>query len=120
MALEATLPWPPSVNHYWAARGNARYLAPHAQAWHREAWAILRAVWGAKPLTGPVAVTIVLHPPDGRRRDVDNVLKALLDVLVHGGVLQNDAQVEELHVVRRPPARPGKVMVRVDQLRRRA
>lgn len=43
MALEATLPWPPSVNHYWAARGNARYLSPRARAWREEASWRLRA-----------------------------------------------------------------------------
>ena len=26
LELEATLPWPPSTNHYWAARGKSRYL----------------------------------------------------------------------------------------------
>ena len=116
MALEATLPWPPSVNHYWAARGNGRYLAPHAQRWHKEAWAILRATWRGKPMQGEVAVLLVLHPPDRRRRDLDNLLKAVLDALVHAGVLQDDSQVAELHAVRREARRPGGVLVRVEEL----
>jgi len=116
MALEATLPWPPSVNHYWAARGNGRYLAPHAQRWHKEAWAILRGTWRGKPMRGEVAVLLVLHPPDRRRRDLDNLLKAVLDALVHAGVLQDDSQVAELHAVRREARRPGSVCVRVERL----
>lgn len=116
MALEATLPWPPSVNHYWAARGRGRYLSPRAQAWHREAWAVLRAQKNGGPIKGPVAVTLVLHPPDRRRRDVDNVLKAVLDALVKGGVLRDDSQVTELHAVRREARRPGGVLVRVEEL----
>lgn len=116
MALEATLPWPPSVNHYWAARGKGRYLSPHARAWHQEAWAILKASWRGKPMRGPVAVLLVLHPPDRRRRDLDNLLKGLLDALVHAGVLQDDSQVAELHVVRREARRPGSVCVRVERL----
>lgn len=115
-ALEATLPWPPSVNHYWAARGNARYLSPRARAWHQEAWAILRAAWRGKPMRGEVAVLLVLHPPDRRRRDLDNILKAVLDALVHAGVLQDDSQVAELHAVRREVRRPGGVLVRVEEL----
>lgn len=116
VALEATLPWPPSVNHYWAARGNGRYLAPHAQRWHKEAWAILRGTWRGKPMRGEVAVLVVLHPPDRRRRDLDNILKAVLDALVHAGVLQDDSQVAELHAVRREARRPGGVLVRVEEL----
>jgi len=113
-ALEVLLPWPPSVNHYWAARGRGRYLSPRAQAWHREAWAVLRAQKNGGPIKGPVAVTLVLHPPDRRRRDVDNVLKAVLDALVKGGVLRDDSQVEELHVVRRAPSPGGSVWLKVE------
>lgn len=115
VALEATLPWPPSVNHYWAARGNGRYLSPHAQRWHKEAWATLRAAWRGKPMRGEVAVLVVLHPPDRRRRDLDNILKAVLDALVHAGVLQDDSQVAELHAVRREARRPGRVEIRVER-----
>ena len=114
--LEVALPWPPSVNHYWAARGNARYLSPRARAWHQEAWAILRGAWRGKPMRGEVAVLLVLHPPDRRRRDLDNTLKAVLDALVHAGVLQDDSQVAELHAVRREARRPGGVLVRVEEL----
>ena len=116
MALEATLPWPPSVNHYWAARGNGRYLSPRARAWHREAWVILRSSWRGRPMRGEVVVSIVLYPPDRRRRDIDNLLKAILDALVHAGVLRDDSQVAELHAVRREARRPGGVLVRVEEL----
>lgn len=114
--MKATLPWPPSVNHYWAARGNSRYLAPRVRAWHKEAWAILKAAWRRKPMRGEVAVLLVLHPPDRRRRDLDNLLKAVLDALVHAGVLQDDSQVAELHAMRREARRPGSVCVRVEAL----
>jgi hypothetical protein len=30
-------------------------------------------------------MSIIVHPPDRRRRDIDNVQKALLDALQHGG-----------------------------------
>ena len=34
-----------------------------------------------QPLLGPLAVQVDIFPPDHRRRDIDNVQKALLDVL---------------------------------------
>lgn len=113
--LEATLPWPPSVNHYWATNGHGRYLSPRARAWQKEAWAVLRSEWPHRPYRGQVAVTLVATPPDRRRRDLDNILKAVLDALVHAGVIADDAQVAELHAVRRYGERPG-VAVQVHRL----
>ena len=112
--LDVTLPWPPSVNHYWAARGKGRYIAPHARAWHREAWSILRA--HRCRYTGPVALYMFAYPPDRRRRDLDNLLKAVQDALVAARVIEDDYQVAELHVVRRPPEPPGRVRVVVEPI----
>ena len=39
---------------------------------------------GIKPLTGKLVVDVEVFPPDNRRRDIDNVQKALLDALEHG------------------------------------
>jgi crossover junction endodeoxyribonuclease RusA len=112
--LDVVLPWPPSVNHYWAARRNRRYVSPHARAWHREAWAILQAQ--RCRYKGPVALYVMAYPPDRRRRDLDNLLKGILDALVGAGVLEDDYQVAEIHAVRRPPERPGKVRVMVEPI----
>jgi Holliday junction resolvase RusA-like endonuclease len=40
------------------------------------------------------------HPPDKRRRDIDNPVKATLDALVHWGVLHDDSCIVELLVFR--------------------
>ncbi|UZX16542.1 RusA family crossover junction endodeoxyribonuclease [Thermus sp. PS18] len=115
MTLDITFPWPPSVNHYWAARGNGRYLSPQAKAWHKEAWALLKAQ--RVRFTGEVAVYLMAYPPDRRRRDLDNILKAVLDALVKAQVLEDDHQVAELHLVRRPPlGGGGKVRVVVEEI----
>lgn len=106
------LPWPPSVNHYWGHRGSRRFLSPKVRAWRREATVLVRA---ARRVTfsAPVAVVLHLYPPDRRKRDLDNVIKAVLDVLVLGGVLKDDSQVVELRVVKNPPQKPGQVLVEV-------
>lgn len=115
--IEVELPWPPSVNHYWETRGKSHYLSKHARAWHTEAWALIRAAHAqARPYRGPVAITVLAWPPDRRRRDIDNLTKPLLDALVHGGVLADDHQVDELHVVRRPRDGRGRVLLRVERV----
>jgi crossover junction endodeoxyribonuclease RusA len=112
--LDVTLPWPPSVNHYWGARGRRRFLSAKARAWHEEAGVVLRAQ--RRRYKGPVALYVMAYPPDRRRRDLDNLLKGVLDALVGAGVLKDDYQVAEIHVARRPPERPGKVRVVVEPI----
>ncbi len=60
--------------------------------------AVKRTVGAVVPIVGPVAVEIILCPPDRRRRDIDNCLKALLDSLTHAGVWEDDSQVKRLTV----------------------
>jgi hypothetical protein len=50
----------------------------------------------AGPLTGPLELDVLLFPPDHRRRDLDNPLKAILDALEHAGLYADDAQVARL------------------------
>ncbi|ULR41384.1 RusA family crossover junction endodeoxyribonuclease [Thermus sp. NEB1569] len=108
--MRATLPWPPSVNHYWAARDNARYLSPRARAWRDEAaWRLREARNGKGRISQEVALFLFAYPPDRRKRDLDNILKAVLDALVHGGVLKDDHQVAEIHLIRRRPEPGGRV-----------
>ena len=43
-------------------------------------------------------MNIQLFPPDRRRRDIDNVLKPLLDALEHGKAYIDDSQIKKLGV----------------------
>lgn len=56
-------------------------------------------------------------PPDRRKRDLDNLLKSLLDGLEGAGVFKDDAQIDDLQIVRRPSDKdcpyPVLVVIRV-------
>ena len=49
-------------------------------------------------LSGRLAIKIIAEPPDKRRRDLDNILKAPLDALTHAGLLIDDEQFDEINV----------------------
>lgn len=98
MKLEITLPWPPTVNTYYR-NFNGRSIISKKGREYRVAVAeqvlIQRA---AKHLDHAVKVEIKAYRPDRRRRDLDNLLKSLLDSMTHAGVMSDDALIEDLRV----------------------
>jgi Holliday junction resolvase RusA-like endonuclease len=57
-----------------------------------------------RPFTlGPLEMSVRLFPADFRTRDIDNVLKPLLDALEHAQVFANDSQIARLTVERLIP-----------------
>lgn len=105
------LPWPPSVNHYWKARGKRRFISARANAWMKEAVFLVQQARRSLSFTGPVAVVAFLHPPDRRVRDIDNTAKPLLDALVKGGLIKSDHQVSLLLLKREEVLRGGRARV---------
>ncbi len=110
--LDLELPYPPSVNHYWRRVGSRTLISRGGRAFRRSVQAAL-AARGVRPIAGRLAITIDVHPPDRRRRDLDNALKALLDALQHGGAYGDDAQIDELRVRRGVCVPGGCVWVRL-------
>ncbi len=88
MVTEFDLPYPPSVNHYFSYYQGVRSL--QGCTTYRHQVRRLAIAKGIKPLMGPIAIRIDIAPPDDRRRDCDNVQKAVLDALQHAGVFWDD------------------------------
>jgi len=61
---------------------------------------------GVTPMAGPVELELEIYPPDYRRRDLDNTLKALLDSLQAGGTYGDDSQIVRLEAFKREPLPP--------------
>ncbi|NBW18494.1 MAG: RusA family crossover junction endodeoxyribonuclease [Caulobacteraceae bacterium] len=80
--IQLLLPWPPSVNHYWGQSGKSRFISKRGQQFRAS---VIESCKGVIALEGRLAVHITLFPPDRRKRDVDNILKALLDACEHAG-----------------------------------
>ena len=114
--ITLTLPWPPSVNHYWRSVQGRVLISREGRA-YRETVAEAALVRRVKALTGRLELHIQAVPPDRRRRDLDNVLKSLLDALQHAGCYEDDSQIDRLSIERQPrPEAPGQVRVTVQEM----
>lgn len=116
--IEIALPYPPSVNHYWRHTKQGRhYIAPKGVAFREAVYMRCRAISGKNsPLfCKSVDVSVKVFPPDNRRRDIDNILKALLDGLVHGRLLEDDSLIMKLTVEKFEACRGGMVVVKITE-----
>ena len=119
MTSRHVLPFPPSINRYWrhvAIGRSVRAITSEAgRKYRKEVVALLdgAARYTAKPR---LAITMWVYPPDRRRRDLDNMPKAVLDAIEAAGVVVDDSQFDELHVVRCGVVEGGRVVVEIKKL----
>jgi len=117
MDTTLVLPWPPSVNAYYRSVNRGRLagrvlISERGRAYRAEVQAIVERR-GMNPMQGRLTVHITANPPDRRRRDLDNLLKATLDSIVHGGVIQDDSLIDHLTIVRGPTTEGGSISVNI-------
>jgi crossover junction endodeoxyribonuclease RusA len=67
-------------------------------------------------MMGRLAIKIAAYPPDRRRRDLDNILKALLDSLTFAHVIEDDSQFDFISIARRDVIKDGAVQITITQL----
>ena len=81
MLIDLVLPYPPTVNTYWRRRGSTYFVSKAGERYRRAVALIVRQQRLKLSLSGRLAIKIIAEPPDKRRRDLDNILKAPLDAL---------------------------------------
>lgn len=118
--IELRLPWPPSNNRMHRrvlVHGRPVTLLSKAgrQYYHAVADAVIEQLTG-KPIpnlhAGRLCVSLDVWPPDRRRRDLDNVFKAVLDGCTKAGIWADDEQIDELTIRRGAVTKGGAVMLR--------
>ena len=112
------LPYPPSVNHYWNRRkgGRGMYISAAGVAFRASVASAVQLAGPADPLCGPLVVVAQAFPPDRRKRDLDNLWKALLDALAHAGAYADDSQIVDERIYWGPRVPGGRVVVDVDEV----
>ncbi len=113
-----TLPFPPSVNHYYGNLygGDGKrsvYIRPEGQLFRKVTKELIEAneANGLYQECDKIGVGLWVYPPDRRRRDLDNIEKALFDALTQSGLWPDDSQIWYKTSKRKEVIKGGKVIV---------
>lgn len=99
--IAISLPFPIPVNNMYgnSPRGGRRMTQKYL-TWRRVAATEImaqRPAWAIKAIDGPVRLHVSLQRPDNKKRDLDNLLKCIQDVLVKMRTIQDDQWIHEIH-----------------------
>lgn len=116
--ITLALPYPPSVNTYWRhlSKGplaGRTLISERGRDYRRAVAETILAGWGRLAPDGNLSVTIEARMPDKRKRDLDNIPKAVLDALTHCGFWIDDSLIDDLRVWR-SDRMGGEVIVTVE------
>lgn len=127
-----TLPYSPSINHYKIVGRTVRTKngkmyqqkinSNDTLAFYSEVWINIRTEMAEKRISIPIDSTIPIevhidqHPPDKRRRDVDNCIKIILDSLQRAGLIKDDYQIVRLIATRKEIVPGGKIVVKIKSI----
>ena len=96
--MKIRLPWPPSVNQYWRSFQGRAILSAKGRQYRVQVAEQVMLQRVPKNLSGNLVMQVEAFRPDKRRRDLDNLLKGVLDGLAHAGVYEDDSQIVDLRI----------------------
>lgn len=118
MTNKLTLPFPPSINHYWKHRAIGRrasvYLSSEAIAYRA---VVKNTLPATKPFEARIRVSVQLHAPNRRKYDIDNRIKSLLDALTHSGLWVDDELIDCIHIERGAVIAGGLCVVEISEIK---
>ena len=126
--FKATLPMPPSVNHYWSksvgrAKGKSYVhvrLSDRAHKFRNDVVAqvadIAQRHGSIRTHNGRIRAVVTLHGATKRSFDVDNYGKGLFDALTYCKVYKDDSQIDQLEIKRGEVIKGGKVAIELYEI----
>lgn len=115
MPTELIFPYPPSINHYYGFKGHRRFITSAGKLFREQVILEVMKQKMRKNMRHRLKLCILLHPPDKRKRDLDNILKPLLDALQCAHVFEDDSQIDELVIQRVGICKGGKCHVGIEE-----
>lgn len=112
-----SMPYPPSVNQIWRRSKFSTYLSKVGRDYYVRAVLQISAAFKAPTLMGRLCVAVKIYPPDRRKRDVDNILKATFDACTRAKVWGDDSQIEKLLIERCAVEKGGRIEILIEEIK---
>lgn len=97
--ISLILPYPPTINTYYSTVAGRRVLSKKGKDYKSHVFFYkVKNHKEIECIDVKVKIDIALHVPDRRIRDIDNIIKPMLDSLVYGRYIKDDRQVCKLSV----------------------
>ncbi len=115
--LELLLPFPPSLNSYYRTVNNRILISKRGREYRNEVVGLVVLQRLKRFDDNRVEVSIMLRPPDKRRRDLDNYLKVVFDAITHSGLWSDDSNVDRISIERGEVIKDGLLVVRIAEIK---
>ena len=115
--FSCSLPWPPTVNNYYTVARGRKIISKKGRQFKKDCFLHIIPAFKKMdgPLVGDLILTIGVCMPDKRRRDLDNLLKAIIDVLGDYGVYEDDSQIADLRI-KKIDGKKGDVLILIKEI----
>lgn len=115
------LPYPPTANTYWRHPTKGKLAGRHlisekGRAYRAEVQALALTQKLNIGMNGRLKVNIQVLKPDNRKRDLDNLLKSLLDSIVKAGIVEDDSLFKDIRIIETGIEKPGSVFITIENL----
>ena len=107
------LPFPPTVNSYYKHSKFGVHISKKGRLFRESLEDTIREQVRGIKLDETLFVEVYLYPPDRRKRDLDNYMKALLDALTQYGLWEDDSLINQLHIFRGEVIKGGAVIMKI-------
>lgn len=113
MGTVIQLPWPPTVNHYYTVVRGRKILSTKGRAYKKYCCQcmLIQRIPKLSTDDAPFSLDILASPPDRRKRDLDNLLKPIIDSLVDYGAIPDDSYVDIIRIERMKVIKEGQIEV---------
>lgn len=117
MICELYTSYPPTINTYYTRTQRGLFISTKGRKFRDELIKDFHEqLGGMSKITGKVRIDVIAWVPDNRVRDLDNIMKPVMDAMTHAGFWEDDCQVDQMCVYRGAKVSPkGACYIRVSE-----
>jgi len=109
------LSWPPTVNNYYTHTRNGVFISKKGRLYKNAVESEIREQAPSVHITDRIAITVYMFPPDRRKRDLDNYMKALQDSISKAGLWEDDSLIDQVYMYRGEVIKGGQIVVKIEE-----